>query len=153
MKTCIDAGFLVIHFDKEICGWGLLLSLHVRIYSNTYTPCIYNAFRGIVHAACVRRSIGQIVSRTEIWSGSNYKFIQSRPYAWYHGTNLALHLVLRFDSMICAAAKKCLPLQVVPFPVNPFLQLQTNDPTVLVHVAWAWQLAVPKRHSSTSTTE
>ena len=43
-----------------------------------------------------------------------------------------------------------IPKHVVPFPVNPFLQKQVKEPSVLVQVAFVWQLWVPKEHSSLS---
>ena len=43
-----------------------------------------------------------------------------------------------------------LPEHVCPFPVNPALHLQEKLLIVLVHIAFASQLCVPKVHSSTS---
>jgi hypothetical protein len=39
------------------------------------------------------------------------------------------------------------PLHDVPFPLNPFLQGQLNDPSVLVQVAFLSQLCVFSEHS------
>jgi len=43
-----------------------------------------------------------------------------------------------------------LPVQLTPSPENPELQEQVNQPTVLVQVAFRWQLSVPIAHSSIS---
>ena len=40
--------------------------------------------------------------------------------------------------------------QVTPFPEYPSLQLHTNEPFVLIHWAFWWQLSDWKTHSSTS---
>ncbi len=37
--------------------------------------------------------------------------------------------------------------------MNPALQVQVSKPTVLAHVALAWQLCVPAAHSFTSAQE
>ena len=37
-----------------------------------------------------------------------------------------------------------LPARLVPFPVNPFLQEQLSDPSVLLQIAWVLQLSVFK---------
>ena len=42
------------------------------------------------------------------------------------------------------------PWQWVPFPVNPCVQEQMNDPLVFVQWASAWQLWSPPAHSSVS---
>ena len=42
---------------------------------------------------------------------------------------------------------KDLPVHVTPLPLNPVLQAQVNDPSVLVHVALLSQLWVPRVHS------
>ena len=39
------------------------------------------------------------------------------------------------------------PEHVVPIPVNPLLQAQVKEPSVLAHVAFEWQLCVPSVHS------
>ena len=41
-------------------------------------------------------------------------------------------------------------MQLVPFPVNPGLQEQLNDPTVLLQMACVLQLSVFEAHSSIS---
>ena len=43
-----------------------------------------------------------------------------------------------------------LPAQLVPFSVNPGLQEQLNDPSVLLQIEWVLQLCVIKAHSSIS---
>ena len=45
-----------------------------------------------------------------------------------------------------------LPEQITPSPENPTLQVQQNDPYVLVQVASSWQLCVSRTHSSLSIT-
>ena len=49
--------------------------------------------------------------------------------------------------------KKCLfflPSQLYPSPVYPSLQVQLNDPLVLLHTAFSLQLCVDDAHSLTS---
>jgi len=46
-----------------------------------------------------------------------------------------------------------LPVQWKPSPENPELQEQVNQPTVLVQLAFEWQLWVPIAHSSISAEE
>ena len=45
--------------------------------------------------------------------------------------------------------KKCLPMQMVPSPVNPFLQAQLKLPNVFVQIAWESHPPFVE-HSSTS---
>jgi len=42
------------------------------------------------------------------------------------------------------------PVQMVPFPVNPALQVQLNEPTMLLQTAFVPQLSAPESHSLTS---
>ena len=42
------------------------------------------------------------------------------------------------------------PSQSVPLPVNPGSHLHSKLPTVSVHVAFGWQLSIPRSHSSMS---
>ena len=41
-------------------------------------------------------------------------------------------------------------MQVRPLPVNPALQVQLNEPTVLLQTAFVSQLSAPESHSLTS---
>ena len=43
-----------------------------------------------------------------------------------------------------------LPSQLYPSPMYPGLQVQLNDPLVLLHTASSLQLCVPESHSLTS---
>ena len=44
----------------------------------------------------------------------------------------------------------CIPLQTVPSPVNPCLQLQLYEPSLLAQSAFSSHGLVPKEHSSIS---
>ena len=41
-----------------------------------------------------------------------------------------------------------LPVQLMPFPVYPSLHEHVNDPSMLAHAAFAWQLSSLRVHSS-----
>ena len=41
-------------------------------------------------------------------------------------------------------------MQLTPFPINPVLHVQENDPLLFKQSAFTWQLSVLRLHSSTS---
>ena len=51
---------------------------------------------------------------------------------------------------IAIKTQQTLPLQKVPFPANPLLQVHAYDPMVLLQVAWEWHIRVSDVHSSLS---
>merc|ERR1712003_525413 len=59
------------------------------------------------------------------------------------------HWELAGQSLV-PSAHSSLSLHSTPSPSKPLLQAQSNDPSVLVHVASALQLSVPSVHSSIS---
>ena len=46
--------------------------------------------------------------------------------------------------------KYFVPLQLVPFPLNPLLHVHWKDPPMLLHVPLLWHGETPKEHSSIS---
>ena len=54
------------------------------------------------------------------------------------------------DSLRDLGGNNCLPLQDVPFPVNPCLQEQLKEPSLLVHSAFSSHGLVSAEHSSIS---
>ena len=46
-----------------------------------------------------------------------------------------------------------IPVQWVPFPLNPDIQAQVNEPIELVQVAFSWHPPFPVLHSLTSVKE
>ena len=61
----------------------------------------------------------------------------------------------RWDNIffLCLLPVKAPPVQACPSPEYPGLQEQLYEPLVLMHIAPALQLNVPKAHSSTSKHE